>query len=186
MAAGAENHLDDLRRSLDGIDPRQAKAERAAAIICRVGSYRWVGLYDVGPVEISVIGWHGPSPPTHPRFPRSHGLNGAAAASGTAVIVQDVSTDTRYLPTIGGTQALVFGLFMFGGWQVYRTQLRSRANAENERRRKGFLPPSGSVRGLCRGAAVVRIGRQDFLPRDEYSSVAASKEYPCQGAIPGG
>jgi putative methionine-R-sulfoxide reductase with GAF domain len=86
-------------------DTRQAKAERAAAIICRVGSYRWVGLYDVGPVEISVIGWHGPSPPTHPRFPRSQGLNGAAAASGTAVIVQDVSTDTRYLPTIGGTQA---------------------------------------------------------------------------------
>lgn len=38
------------------------------------------------------------------RFPVSKGLNGAAVASKRPVIVQDVASDARYLPTIGGTR----------------------------------------------------------------------------------
>jgi GAF domain-containing protein len=105
MTIKAEKPLDDLRQTLAGTDSRQAKAERAAGIIRRAGGYRWVGLYDVSPADIAVVAWQGPAPPTHPRFPRSQGLNGAAVASGSPVIVPDVSTDPRYLTTIGGTRA---------------------------------------------------------------------------------
>jgi putative methionine-R-sulfoxide reductase with GAF domain len=105
MDDAREKHFDDLRQSLDGTDTRQTKAQRAAAVICRAGGYRWVGLYDVGQTDIAVIAWHGPSAPTHPQFSRSHGLNGAAVASGSPVVVQDISMDPRYLTTIGGTQA---------------------------------------------------------------------------------
>jgi GAF domain-containing protein len=62
-------------------------------------------LYDVASKEIAVVAWDGAEPPTHPRFPLSQGLNGAAVASRKRVVVQDVSADSRYLTTIGGTRA---------------------------------------------------------------------------------
>jgi L-methionine (R)-S-oxide reductase len=92
MTVKAEKHLDDLQQALAGV-------------IRRAGGYRWVGLYEVSEADIAVVAWEGPAPPTHPRFPRTQGLNGAAVASGSRVIVQDVRTDPRYLTTIGGTRA---------------------------------------------------------------------------------
>jgi putative methionine-R-sulfoxide reductase with GAF domain/uncharacterized damage-inducible protein DinB len=71
--------------------------ESAAESIRSAGSYRWVGLYEVGETEIGAIAWTGVEAPVFPRFPRETGLNGAAVASGEPVIAQDVSTDSRYL-----------------------------------------------------------------------------------------
>jgi GAF domain-containing protein len=84
--------------------PRVARAGRAAEVIRRAGGYRRVGLYDVTDVEIAVIAWSGPNPPSHPRFPRRQGLNGAAVAAQRPVVVQDVSKDPRYLPTLDDTR----------------------------------------------------------------------------------
>lgn len=95
----------ELRTLLTSPEPRREKATRAAAAIARAGSYRWVGLYDVGPTDIRVIGWAGPSAPTFPVFPRDQGLNGAAVQSGAPVVVQDVRQDDRYLTTFGSTRA---------------------------------------------------------------------------------
>jgi L-methionine (R)-S-oxide reductase len=78
---------------------------RIADGIREAGGYRWVGLYAVGPEEISVIGWSGPAPPAHPRFPRDRGLCGAAAASGKTVVVEDVTKDPRYLKTLDTTRS---------------------------------------------------------------------------------
>jgi GAF domain-containing protein len=78
---------------------------RMADGIREAGSYRWVGIYAVGPEEISVIGWSGPAPPAHPRFPRDRGLCGAAAASGKTVVVEDVTKDPRYLETLDTTRS---------------------------------------------------------------------------------
>lgn len=69
------------------------------------GGYRWLGIYAVGREEISLIGWSGPAAPAHPRFPRDRGLCGAAAASGQAVVVNDVANDPRYLTTLGTTRS---------------------------------------------------------------------------------
>lgn len=69
------------------------------------GGYRWLGIYAVGKEEISLIGWSGPAAPAHPRFPKDRGLCGAAAASGSAVIVNDVEKDSRYLTTLGTTRS---------------------------------------------------------------------------------
>lgn len=88
-----------------GPGSRAERAERIAQAIRRAGGYRWVGIYDVLEKEIGVIGWSGPSAPTHPRFPRSQGLCGAAVASGETVIANDVSRDSRYLATLGDTRA---------------------------------------------------------------------------------
>ena len=78
---------------------RRQRAARVAATVRRFGDYRWVGIYDVTVDEIAVIGWDGPAPPTHPRFPPSQGLCGAAVAAGETIIVGDVAADPRYLTT---------------------------------------------------------------------------------------
>jgi putative methionine-R-sulfoxide reductase with GAF domain len=81
----------ELRRVFSTASHRGAQAQAASELICRLGGYRWAGLYDVLAEEIAVIAWSGPQPPAFPRFPGSKGLNGAAVASGRPVIVQDVS-----------------------------------------------------------------------------------------------
>ena len=78
---------------------------RFAERIREAGGYRWVGIYAVGSREISVIGWSGPEPPAHPRFPKERGLCGSAAASGSTVLVNDVTSDPRYLTTLGNTRS---------------------------------------------------------------------------------
>jgi L-methionine (R)-S-oxide reductase len=84
---------------------REKRAGALSAIIRLAGGYRWVGIYDVGIDEISVVGWSGLAGPTHPRFPVTQGLNGAAIRLRQTIIVNDVSTDPRYLTTLGSTRA---------------------------------------------------------------------------------
>ena len=105
MRADADQTCEELRRILATPEPREAKAKQIAALIRQAGSYRWVGLYDVGAEEIAVVAWSGPAAPTHPRFPMTMGLNGAAVRSGEVVIVGDVTRDPRYLVTHGSTRS---------------------------------------------------------------------------------
>jgi GAF domain-containing protein len=86
-------------------DERATRAKEAAECICIARNFRWVGLYDVMPSEIRAIGWTGPTSPAFPAFPRTHGLNGAAVATGRPVIINDIRTDPRYLATFPTTLA---------------------------------------------------------------------------------
>ena len=97
---------------------RRARAERIAAAIRRYGDYRWVGIYDVGREEIAVVAWDGPAPPTHPRFPRSAGLCGAAVAARRPIIVGDVGADARYLTTHPSTRSEIVVPVFAGGVPV--------------------------------------------------------------------
>lgn len=101
--------MEEQARAIRGIvastHGRAQKARAIAAEIRSRGVYRWVGIYAVLPSEISVLGWDGPGPPAHPRFPRDRGLCGAAAASGKTVVVDDVAADPRYLTTFGSTRS---------------------------------------------------------------------------------
>jgi GAF domain-containing protein len=81
--------------------------KRAADQIRERGGYRWVGIYEVGSEEISIVAWSGEGPPAFPKFPKGRGLCGAAAASGQTVLVGDVTKDPRYLTTFGSTRSEV-------------------------------------------------------------------------------
>lgn len=81
--------------------------KRAADQIRERGGYRWVGIYEVGSEEISIVAWSGERPPAFPKFPKGRGLCGAAAASGQTVLVGDVTKDPRYLTTFGSTRSEV-------------------------------------------------------------------------------
>ena len=65
----------------------------------KMARYNWVGFYLVDPSDpgILLVGpFVGSFTPTR-RIPLSTGLCGAAATSGQTVVVDDVSTDPRYL-----------------------------------------------------------------------------------------
>ena len=97
--------LEQLRSVIAAVDDRGRAARSAAEIIRIARGYRWVGLYDVAATEIVAVGWTGANMPAFPRFPKDRGLNGAAVRSARPVVVQDVSTDPRYLTTFGSTGA---------------------------------------------------------------------------------
>jgi L-methionine (R)-S-oxide reductase len=106
----------ELVASSTAADERERRAERIAASIRRFGGYRWVGVYDVTSDEIAVVGWDGQGPPTHPSFPRSQGLCGAAVAAGEPVVVGNVAADPRYLTTHTTTRSeIIVPVFDNGG-----------------------------------------------------------------------
>jgi GAF domain-containing protein len=97
------NVLGQIRSIAASGDDRKEKAKRLAERIQKLGSYRWVGIYDVGPEQVSIIGWAGPSAPEYPTFPVDKGLTGAAIQQKKAVVVGDVRNDPRYLTAFGST-----------------------------------------------------------------------------------
>ena len=61
--------------------------------------FNWTGFYLVDPADAGylIVGPYAGSFTPNSRFPITRGLCGAAASSGQVVVVQDVSTDPRYL-----------------------------------------------------------------------------------------
>lgn len=68
----------------------------------RLGHYDWVGFYMIekgrlGEEPMLVLGPYVGAVTQHTRIPLNQGICGAAASSGRTVIVDDVSSDPRYL-----------------------------------------------------------------------------------------
>jgi len=65
----------------------------------KMARYNWVGFYLVDPTDpgVLLVGPFVGSFTPNARIPLNQGLCGAAASSGQIIVVQDVSTDPRYL-----------------------------------------------------------------------------------------
>jgi GAF domain-containing protein len=64
-----------------------------------VPTFNWVGFYMIDPAEPTMLQL-GPfvgAPTEHVRIPLDKGICGAAAATGTTIVVDDVQSDPRYL-----------------------------------------------------------------------------------------
>lgn len=86
-----------------GHDP--ARLKQIVEMIRDACDYRWVGIYKMTRTEFVVVAGTGTCPPAYPRFPVAQGLCGAAAESRKTIVVDDVHSDPRYLPTFGSTQS---------------------------------------------------------------------------------
>ncbi len=95
--------LNQIRSIAASGDDRREKARRLAERIQTLGDYRWVGVYDVGAEQVSIIAWSGPSAPEFPTFPVSKGLTGTAIEQKKTLVVGDVRNDPRYLKAFGST-----------------------------------------------------------------------------------
>ncbi len=65
----------------------------------RLPHYNWVGFYMLDPADDTVLllGPFRGAPTEHVRIPVTEGICGAAVAQGNTVVIDDVSTDPRYL-----------------------------------------------------------------------------------------
>jgi putative methionine-R-sulfoxide reductase with GAF domain len=105
MAVTKENVFDSIRLIVSGAENRVEKARKITEEIRKFGPYRWVGLYDVGETEVSIIAYSGPSAPAYPTFPIGKGLTGTAIKEKKTVVVGDVTKDPRYLTAFGSTKS---------------------------------------------------------------------------------
>jgi L-methionine (R)-S-oxide reductase len=103
MPIVVDNTLNQIRSTAASGGDRAERAKRLADLIRKLGDYRWVGVYDVGAENVSIIAWSGPSAPEHPTLPATKGLTGAAIQQKKAVVVGDVRNDPRYLTAFGST-----------------------------------------------------------------------------------
>jgi putative methionine-R-sulfoxide reductase with GAF domain len=88
-----------------GEGSRQKRARNIAAEIRSGSQYRWVGVYDVQDGLVSIIAWSGPGAPAYSSFPVTQGLSSVAIGQKSAVVVNDVSLDARYLTAFGSTRS---------------------------------------------------------------------------------
>lgn len=86
---------------------RRQKAKLIAETLRTVGSYRWVGIYDVDTRKglVSNIAWAGPSAPAYPEFPVTKGLTSRAIAERRTVNVGNVAEDSDYLVALDTTKS---------------------------------------------------------------------------------
>lgn len=98
-----------LLAAVDTESPRETRARAVAEIVRDARGYRWVGIYDVGDDEISLIGHTGSNPPAHVRFSIDTGLSGEAVRTRATVVSNDVAQDPRYLTAFEstGSEAIV-------------------------------------------------------------------------------
>jgi L-methionine (R)-S-oxide reductase len=105
MAVTKGNVFESIRFIVSGAENRVVKARKIAEVIRKFGPYRWVGLYDVGRDEVSIIAYTGPSAPAYPTFPIGKGLTGSAIKEKKTVVLGDVTIDPRYLTAFGSTKS---------------------------------------------------------------------------------
>jgi L-methionine (R)-S-oxide reductase len=98
-----DNTLNQIRTTAAGGGDRVERAKRLAELIRKLGTHRWVGIYDVGAENVSIIAWSGPGAPEYPTFPINKGLTGAAIREKKPVVVGDVRNDPRYLSAFSST-----------------------------------------------------------------------------------
>jgi putative methionine-R-sulfoxide reductase with GAF domain len=97
--------LDKVRTELQ----RETDATRAMDAAIRLlkehmPQYHWVGIYLLHGNEL-VLGPFRGRPSPHTRIPLGRGICGAAAAERQTIVVDDVSTDSRYLACSADTKS---------------------------------------------------------------------------------
>lgn len=91
--------------------------------------YSWIGVYLVEGDELVLGPWKGPQETEHVRIPIGEGICGAAAASGRAEVVDDVSADDRYLACFTSTRSEIVVPILFEGDVVGEIDVDSDASA---------------------------------------------------------
>ncbi|MDP9269284.1 MAG: GAF domain-containing protein [Acidobacteriota bacterium] len=98
----------DIGRELDQLAASSLSVEELMTLIVgrlkeRLPHYDWVGFYmiETGKLpdekDVLVLGPYIGAPTPHTRIPLDQGICGAAAATGETIVVDDVTSDPRYL-----------------------------------------------------------------------------------------
>ncbi|MBV9718024.1 MAG: hypothetical protein JOZ77_01800 [Candidatus Eremiobacteraeota bacterium] len=94
-----------LARTVDTDESRETRAQKASEIVSEARGYRWVGIYDVGDEEITLIGATQPVLPARLRFDLDEGLSGKAVRARESV----VGESEVIVPILGAESGIVIG-----------------------------------------------------------------------------
>ena len=101
--AGALEAVGEVVRRENDAD--QVLRQTVEVLHDRFDHYSWVGIYLIEGEDLVLGPWKGPQATEHVRIPVGQGVCGAAAASGSTEIVDDVSADDRYLACFPSTRS---------------------------------------------------------------------------------
>ena len=118
----------------------EAAAQRAVELLNeRFPRYDWVGVYWVEGNDLVLGPWTGPQPTEHTRIPIGTGICGAAAASGTTEIIDDVDADPRYIACFPTTRSEVVVPIFAGGTVIGEIDIDGSAPAAFDETDARFL-----------------------------------------------
>lgn len=118
-----EHKIEEVRKELVRLNSETRGADRLMEGITRLLhetmlKYNWVGFYMLEPgakPPMLALGHFEGAMTPHTRIPLNQGICGAAASSGKTVVVDDVSSDTRYLACSLETKSeIVVPVFVHG------------------------------------------------------------------------
>jgi L-methionine (R)-S-oxide reductase len=92
--------LDWLEDAIAASNPPQELLQQVSDTIhSRLPAYNWVGFYMLDPADSTMLllGPFAGAATPHTRIPVTEGICGAAVAQGQTVVVDDVTSDPRYL-----------------------------------------------------------------------------------------
>jgi len=87
---------------------REERARSAAEMVREARDYGWVGVYDVGDEEFSLVGSSGSQPPAQPRLELTEGLGGEAVRSRVTVV--SATRSEAIVPILGPESGIVIGV----------------------------------------------------------------------------
>ena len=119
------------------------------ALAPRLPYYDWIGFYMLAPndAETLVLGpFHG-EPTPHVRIPVNQGICGAAVASGTTIVVDDVNADPRYLSCSIQTRSEIVVPIYAGGIVVGEIDIDSHTPAAFTEVDRSFLEEAARIVG---------------------------------------
>lgn len=115
--------IDEVRKEIGELAKATASADEFMQKMVkllpeRMLKYNWVGFYLMEPNSkppMLALGAFVGAPTPHTRIPLNQGICGAAASSGQTIVVDDVSTDPRYLACSLETKSeIVVPVFVHG------------------------------------------------------------------------
>jgi L-methionine (R)-S-oxide reductase len=99
--------------------------QTVAALHDRFEYYSWVGIYFVEEQELLLGPWNGPEATEHTRIRVGEGVCGAAAETGSTVVVDDVKADPRYLACFRSTRSEIVVPIVYDGLVVAEIDIDS-------------------------------------------------------------
>ena len=112
--------------------------------------YSWVGLYVIEGDQLSLISWKGPSPTEHTMIRVGEGICGSAALSGTTEIVNDVSSDDRYIACFLSTKSEIVVPILAEGTVVGEIDIDSDVPSAFGEEDKKFLEEVAAILGRAK------------------------------------
>ncbi|MGE5647686.1 MAG: GAF domain-containing protein [Acidobacteriota bacterium] len=148
----------------------------AGIIPARLPYYHWTGFYMLDPDDPAtlVLGPFRGAPTVHVRIPVSQGICGAAVAQNSAVIVDDVNADPRYLACSLETRSEIVVPIRAGGAVIGEIDIDSHDLAAFSAEDREFLEECAAIVGaFVLRSRPVRTSRPAGVPESQDGSQAS-------------